>query len=248
MLKRIPECALLAMASVFMAGCHPPTVSTFQAYETSVVSLRESAENALQVEGKESKDKFIRRVTEDPKPGTIVEDQLRLLLPPEPATPFAYKMPAKPVTFLEAAGAERALQSLNDAMVKHAHLLTALASMDVASNDVIDKAASDINGDITDVIDAINGVKSSGGPGAETIKLPPSDQALISTGVAELMRQFLLKKQSELLVKVIDESIPAVKGYAESVQTLVRFCSYQRANTVCESIWRHVRRSQQQRC
>lgn len=211
--------ALAILASfALLIGCTAPHPGPFESYRDAVKTLRSGVEGMIRIEADEARREFIEAASlSDDAAARSVARSLRLIIPDDSL--FDFVPPSEPALFLRAEAANRALTDLNDAMVLYAELLVRLASDGVADPDAMDTFAASVNAAGADFVAGLNRAASIlGSEAGLVIQAPSEDPALISTFVAEAMRQHMFRQQTAALRQAIDQSERAVRAYATSAQ------------------------------
>lgn len=212
MCKSLPTFKLRALSFLgfvvlqgILSGCPPIQHQPFSEFATSIQSLRDGADEALQINYQWSRDRWLKKTMTTIAGGGNAADESvqQLLLDGVPGDPFGWQMPKEPL-FMKTRRFREGAHRLNTALLDYANLLKELAQPDVLSENQFTQLTSTLNANVQS---AATSLKFEG--------MTKRDSAMISLAAAELFRQHILNSQRSSLRKAIEENQKSIESLAK---------------------------------
>ena len=194
-----PLCFLAVVLVILgIVGCASISPAPFTTLATSIQQLRDGADASLSVVHERTRDRYNAEAAE----GDVAKVQALLLTQP-PGDSFGWAS-SDPPLFLKTARFKEGVYRLNSVLVEYAGLLGQLATPDLVSSEKFEQLARDLNGNLTNAVQALG------------VSRPPNKEiAIFSTLGTAAFEAYLKNKQRSSLLKALNSNQPAIQEAAE---------------------------------
>jgi hypothetical protein len=196
------RCNVSGFVSLFLmmmlAGCETPNTKPFDQFAQAVTALKGGADDTLDTEYALARSRYEQKVLSS-------NNFAGLFLETDPTDPYGWKSAANPPLYIKINQFKIGLGRLNDVFATYATLIQQLAGSELLAQADFDKAATDLNGNLTDAVKTLKPNAS-----ADTT----NGIALFSASASDAARNYIEHKRTADLMTVLKENQTNIDNFA----------------------------------